>query len=132
MLAGRRAFPTIPAKDFDRAKAWYRDKLELAPAHEDEMGAIYKLADGTVFLVFPTSFAGTAQNTAMSFVSPDVPADVAALRSHGVVFEDYDMPGLKTVDGIATIALRDGTFHGAWFKDSEGNILSISELPPGV
>ena len=61
----------------------------------------------------------------MGFETADVEGDVAALKKKGVVFEDYDMPGLKTVNGIASV----GPLKGAWFKDCEGNILSISNPP---
>jgi hypothetical protein len=54
----------------------------------------------------------------------DIETAVAELRSRGVVFEEYDLPGLKTVDGIAEIAGE----RGAWFKDSEGNLLAIGQL----
>jgi len=53
----------------------------------------------------------------------DVEAAMAALRAEGVTFEEYDMPGLKTVNGIAEL----GGERGAWFKDPEGNILSVVE-----
>ena len=46
------------------------------------------------------------------------------LRNRGIKFEEYDLPGIKTVDGVAEM----GEFKGAWFKDSEGNILSVTEL----
>jgi catechol 2,3-dioxygenase-like lactoylglutathione lyase family enzyme len=125
MLTDRRAFPTIPASDLNRAKTWYRDKLGLAPTVEDPMGNFYALADGTGFVIYPTQFAGKAPNTLMSFGSKDVRGDVKTLRARGVVFEDYDFPGLKTEDGIA----RLGDSLGAWFKDSEGNILAIADTP---
>jgi catechol 2,3-dioxygenase-like lactoylglutathione lyase family enzyme len=56
----------------------------------------------------------------------DVEATVADLRAKGVTFEDYDLPGLKTVNGIAEL----GGIRGAWFEDPEGNILSVVQLPP--
>ena len=89
------------------------------------MGAIYDLGGGTGFLLYPTPSAGQAPNTLMSFASSDVKADVKALRQRGVVFEEYDFPGLKTLDGVARIGERDG----AWFKDSEGNILALGNSP---
>ena len=122
MLMDRRAYATIPASDFQRAKDWYREKLGLTPVREDPMGAVYKL-DASGFMLYPSRFAGTAQNTAMSFSSTDVSGDVAKLRSKGVVFEEYDFPGLKTENGIAKL----GEYSGAWFKDSEGNILAIGD-----
>jgi catechol 2,3-dioxygenase-like lactoylglutathione lyase family enzyme len=126
MLASHRVYATIPATDLERAKRWYADKLGLKPTREDAVGAMYALAGGTGFLLYPTQFAGKAPNTLMGFISDDVEGDVAALKKRGVKFEDYDMPGLKTVNSIATL----GTVKGAWFKDSEGNILSIGDEPP--
>ena len=74
---------------------------------------------------YPTANAGQAPNTLMTFAAKDLEADVQAMRDNGVVFEDYDFPGLKTEDGIAHI----GASAVAWFKDSEGNILAISDDP---
>ncbi len=56
-------------------------------------------------------------------IPPGLDAEVADLKSRGVTFEDYDYPTLKTVDGIAEI---EG-FRGAWFKDTEGNVLAVTE-----
>ena len=91
---------------------------------EDPGGIIYRSGDAT-FSLYPTEFAGTAQHTLGAFLVRDVGATVADLRAKGVTFEDYDQPGLKTVDGIAEL----GGTQGAWFKDPEGNILSVVQLP---
>jgi catechol 2,3-dioxygenase-like lactoylglutathione lyase family enzyme len=125
MLGNHRVFATIPASDMDRAKRWYEEKLGLKPTQETPAGSMYLLGSGTGFLLYPTEFAGKAPNTLMGFESSDVKADVAALKKKGVKFEEYDMPGLKTVDSIAMF----GTLMGAWFKDSEGNILSLANPP---
>ena len=125
MLTDHRAYATIPAADMTRAKSWYRDKLGLIPAMEDEMGCMYRLGGGTSFLLYPTPNAGQAPNTLLSFATDDVEAEVQDLRRHGVTFEDYDMPGLNTVNGVATM----GKFHAAWFRDSEGNILAVGDEP---
>lgn len=123
MLSGRRVYATIPAADLDRAKRWYEEKLGLTPRGDEPMGAIYDTGGGTGFLLYPTPNAGQAPNTLATFSSSDVPGDVAKLRARGVVFEEYDFPGLKTVDAIATFGDR----RAAWFKDSEGNILAIGD-----
>ena len=70
--------------------------------------------------------AGTAKNTQMGWGVEDVEKEVEELRARGVVFEEYDMPGLKTENGIATM---EGMGKGAWFLDTEGNILNISSIP---
>jgi catechol 2,3-dioxygenase-like lactoylglutathione lyase family enzyme len=128
MITAKRVDATIPVADLDRAVRWYKDKLGLEPTRQDQdMGAVYRFADGTGFMLYPTATnAGKAPNTLMGFEVPDVVAEVAALRKAGVVFENYDMPGLTTVDGIATF----GDMHGAWFKDADGNILALSDGMP--
>ena len=122
MLADRRVYAKIPAADLERARRWYEEKLGLKPTSREEAGLIYELGEGTGFLLYATSLAGKAPNTLASFSSTDIKADIAALEKRGVVFEDYDLPGLKTENHIATM----GTRHGAWFKDSDGNILALS------
>ena len=71
--------------------------------------------------MYPTPNAGTSQASQAFWSVDDVEAEVAALKKRGVEFEEYDMPGMKTVDGIATA----GGTKAAWFKDTEGNILAI-------
>lgn len=115
---------TIPAKDLERTRRFYEDVLDAQVVMEDPGGIIYRSGD-SYFSLYPTEFAGTAQHTLAAFMVRDVEATVAQLRGKGVTFEDYDLPGLKTVNGIADL---DGT-KGAWFKDPEGNILSVVQLP---
>jgi catechol 2,3-dioxygenase-like lactoylglutathione lyase family enzyme len=123
MLADRRATAMIPAKDFARASAWYADKLGLQPIEvmEHDGGAAYILGGGLRAFLYPTQFAGTAQHTLLSFDTPDLEADMKTLRGKGVVFLDYDLPGLKTDNGVASF----GPVRNAWCKDSEGNILGF-------
>ena len=125
MLADRHATAMIPAKDLARAKAWYADKLGLKPVEEmgEDAGAAYILGGGLRAFLYPTQFAGTAQHTLLSFDTPDLAGDMKALRAKGVVFLDYNLPGLKTVDGVASF----GPVRNAWCKDSEGNILGFVE-----
>lgn len=124
MITDHPAYATIPASDMDRAKAWYKDKLGLVPFMEDEAGCMYKVGNGSSFLLYPTPNAGKAPNTLLSFATDDLEGDMEDMRSHGIQFEEYDLPGLKTVNGMATL----GRHHAAWFKDSEGNILAIGDV----
>jgi catechol 2,3-dioxygenase-like lactoylglutathione lyase family enzyme len=117
------AAPTLPTADQDRAKKFYGETLGLEIEQDTPGGTMYKLGSGHVF-VYPSEFAGTNQATAATILVDDVEAAVAELRERGVTFEEYDMPGLKTVDGIAEI---EGE-KGAWFKDTEGNILAVAQL----
>jgi len=123
MLSDAEIYAVLPASDLGRARGFYKDKLGLEPTEERNDGLIYQTKAGAKILLYETQFAGTAQNTAMNFVTDDLDAEMADLRSRGVTFEDYDFPGLKTENGVAEY---DGG-RGAWFKDSEGNILAVGE-----
>ena len=116
---------TLPAADINRAKDWYRDHLGLKPVEETSDGGALYDNGGARFVLYPSPFAGTNQATAAGFEVSDFDAAIAELRSNGVVFEEYDLgEGFSTVDGIVTAP--DGR-RGAWFKDSEGNILGVSD-----
>jgi catechol 2,3-dioxygenase-like lactoylglutathione lyase family enzyme len=117
------AHATVAVSDLDRAKKFYQETLGLEVLDERSDGVRYKDGAGGWFLVYPSQFAGTAKSTGMSFEVTSVQEAVKELRDRGVVFEDYDMPGLKTTDGIAEI---QGA-KGAWFKDPDGNILAVGE-----
>lgn len=116
-------YTVLPAADLGRARAWYRDKLGLEPTLEKPGMLAYSGPSGYIFQLYETSNAGTAQNTQMGWSTSELDADVAELRERGVVFEEYDLPGLKTENGIAFV----GTERAAWFTDSEGNIIVISQ-----
>ncbi|NWF68966.1 MAG: VOC family protein [Chloroflexi bacterium] len=122
MLTKAAAMTTLPAHDLQRALAFYHDKLGLTPQRQLASGAVFQCGNGSFFL-YETSSTGTARNTAMSFIVDDIESEVRALRKRGVVFEEYDFPGLKTVNGIADL----GGELSAWFKDSEGNIIAVSQ-----
>jgi catechol 2,3-dioxygenase-like lactoylglutathione lyase family enzyme len=117
---------TIPAKDIQGTRRFYEGVLGLEVVQEDPMGITYRSGDSLLNL-YQTEFAGTAKHTLGGFVVKDAEAAADELRAKGVTFEEYDMPeaGIKTVNGIA----ETGGMKGAWFKDPEGNILSIFEVP---
>lgn len=117
------SYAVVPAQDLDRARRFYSDALGLEPEQEMPEGLIYRSRSGGRILLYETAFAGTNQATAIGFVTDQFDRDAADLRAKGVTFEDYDLPGLKTENGVVEM---DGA-KGAWFKDSEGNIVSLSE-----
>jgi catechol 2,3-dioxygenase-like lactoylglutathione lyase family enzyme len=121
MLTDGKVSTALPCQDFERAKAWYKEHLGLAPSDENPAGANYVLGEGSFFL-FQSSGAPSGTHTQMGFEVKDLKAEVADLKRMGVVFEEYDFPGLKTVDGIAEIEGESA----AWFKDSEGNLIALS------
>ena len=118
------AVATVPAGDMERATAWYADKLGLKPTESEEVRAYYNVGSGR-FLLYPSQSAGTNQATAMGFEVDNIESAVAELKTNGVVFEDYDNPGVETKNNIATFEAAGRTISAAWFKDSEGNILSV-------
>ena len=119
--------PVLPASDLDRAKRWYAEKLGIEPAREDEYGGAEYEVGGAMFLIYRSEFAGTNKATAAGFRVDDFDATIAELRSAGVVFEDVDFGEFgSTVDGVLT--MPGSTDKAAWFKDSEGNILSLSKM----
>jgi catechol 2,3-dioxygenase-like lactoylglutathione lyase family enzyme len=123
MFESARAVPTLAVSDMDRAKEFYGGTLGLMAKEERADGIRYEAGEGTVLLVYPSQFAGTAKSTYMAFQVSDLDQAVEELRGRGVVFEEYDMPGLKTVNGIAEVQ----GIRGAWFKDPDGNILSVGQ-----
>jgi catechol 2,3-dioxygenase-like lactoylglutathione lyase family enzyme len=111
----------IPAKDVARARRFYEERLGLKPAKELAGGVTYEFAKGTACFLYPTPNAGSSKASQAFWQVDDVEREVRELKARGVKFEDYDMPGMKTVNGIATA----GGAKAAWFKDSEGNTLAL-------
>ncbi len=123
MLTECETYTVLPASDLTRARTYYSEMLALAPTSVTALGLFYRSPGGSLFHIYETTNAGTAQNTQMGWITANIDAEVAALKARGVVFEDYDFPGLKTIDGIASL---EGE-RAAWFIDSEGNYLHLSQ-----
>jgi catechol 2,3-dioxygenase-like lactoylglutathione lyase family enzyme len=133
MLKDGRVATRLPAQDLQRARAFYAEKLGLEPSEERPGGLLYRCASG-VFALFKSAGASLGTFIHMSWEVDDLAATVAELRRRGVVFEEVDVPGLKTVDGIADVAgnypSRGSGEKAAWFRDSEGNMLGIGQPTP--
>jgi catechol 2,3-dioxygenase-like lactoylglutathione lyase family enzyme len=131
VLQDGRVVTRIPTQDLDRARRFYADKLGLEPSEERPGGLLYRCAEGE-FALFGSAGRSPGTFTQMAFDVDDLDAIVAELKARGVVFEEVDVPGLETVDGIAEVS---GNYpskggkgeHAAWFRDSEGNMLGIAE-----
>ena len=131
MLGSSRVATRLPAQDLDRARRFYAEKLGLEPVDERPGGLLYRCAAGD-FVLFQSVGASPGTFTQMGIEVDDIEATVAELKERGVVFEEYDLPGMKTVDGIADI---EGNYpsknasgeRGGWFRDSEGNLLGIGQ-----
>jgi len=125
MLQSNPMYAYIPAKDVVRARQFYEEKVGLKPKEMIAGGVAYEFGQGTACYLYPTPNAGTSQASQAFWQVKDVEREVKELKSRGVVFEDYDLPGMKTVNGIAS---TEGG-KAAWFKDTEGNILALIEEP---
>ena len=124
MLANSRVGAILPAVDLERAKKFYEEKLGLKAVDMGD-GVMFECGQGTGLMLYQRDTPTKADHTVAAWEVDNIEEAVQALQEKGVVFEHYDMPGLKTDErGIATM----GTMKGAWFKDSEGNTLSIGEL----
>jgi catechol 2,3-dioxygenase-like lactoylglutathione lyase family enzyme len=131
VLTSARVATRLPAQDLDRARRFYLEKLGLEPIDERPGGLLFRCANGE-FALFESAGESPGTFTQMGWEVDDIEATVATLKARGVVFEEVDLPGLRTVDGIADI---DGNYpskgasgeRGAWFRDSEGNMLGIGQ-----
>jgi catechol 2,3-dioxygenase-like lactoylglutathione lyase family enzyme len=128
MLGDKRVATTIRVRDPAQARSFYEGTLGLRVARELADGSIeYECGGGTSVYTYPTQEnAGKSPATLASFEVEDAEATVRDMRAKGITFEEYDFPGLKTVDGVAEVA---GS-KGGWFKDPDGNILAVFEPPP--
>lgn len=113
----------LPVRDMERARAFYESRLGLKPGGLRPDGKFVYAVGGSTLALFPKPEGTKADHTAVSFRVDDIGAAIAALERAGVVFEDYDLPGLKTVDHVCVL----GAEKAAWFKDTEGNYLCIHE-----
>jgi catechol 2,3-dioxygenase-like lactoylglutathione lyase family enzyme len=123
MLGKSDATPMIAVTDLDRARTFYEGTLGLKT--EDEMGGeVLTMKSGdTTINVYRSEFAGTNKATALTFDVDDIDQEVSELKDKGIFFEHYDLPGL-TRQGDLHVA---EDFKTAWFKDPDGNILSLIE-----
>jgi catechol 2,3-dioxygenase-like lactoylglutathione lyase family enzyme len=131
MLASAGVATRLPAQNLERARAFYAEKLGLEPIEERPGGLLYRCARGE-FALFQTDGAPSGSHTQMAWEVGDIHAVVSQLKARGVVFENYDVPGLTTIDGIAEVTGNYPSKSGvgeraAWFKDSEGNLLAIGQ-----
>lgn len=127
MLDSFPIYVDLPASDLARARAWYEHVLGLTPITAFGAGFLYR-SGGVPFYLYQTDAAGSARNTAATWLVDDLGATMAVLRGRGLEFQDYETPdgGPTTTDGVARSP--DGAV-AAWFQDSEGNTLGISQLP---
>lgn len=116
--------PMLPTSDLARARSFWRDTIGLTERQYDERqrGATYEAGKGTMFAIYERDHGSTADHTQLSFGVEDFDGTIQALKGQGVRLEDYDLPNVKTVNGIADMG--DGA-KAAWFKDPDANIIGV-------
>ncbi len=123
-LTHRTVAMMLPVTDVDRARTFYSESLGLAyTGTNDEGSAIYALDSGDTLVLLPRPDSTPSASTAMSFEVDDITSEISSLKERGVVFEDYDLPDLSTVDHVCVL----GSEKAAWFKDPTGNVLCLHE-----
>lgn len=123
MLTDCRAIATIPVSDVARVRPFYVDTLQLKVTEERDDELRFECGQGTSFGVFVSQGRASGSHTQMTFMCEDIEAEVASLRARGVEFEEFDMPGAQSRDGIYELAGE----RGAWFRDPEGNLFAVAQ-----
>ena len=129
MLSRAPVTTILPVKNMNRARGFYEKALGLKPLGFAADGNFIFACEGEATIALIVKPEGTkSEHTAISFEVKDVLQEVKELEQRGVVFEDYDLPGLKTVEHVCVL----GSDKAAWFKDPEGNILCVHQggTPP--
>jgi catechol 2,3-dioxygenase-like lactoylglutathione lyase family enzyme len=124
MLSDHECYATLPTSDPDQLRRFYEDVLGFTPLRENPAGIFYRTAGNTHFAITRSTGKPSGAHTQLGFAVGDLAAEVADLRGRGVTFEEYDLPGFTTTDGIARI----GVGQAAWFKDPDGNLIGMIEF----
>jgi len=124
MLQDATVVAIIPVKDLGRARTFYEKMLGLVPEMlMEDTGQVMYSCNGTRLMVYQTE-ASPGEATKAALVVSDLETEMKQLRAHGIVFEDFDSPNLKTTDGVAEMP----THRSAWFKDVDGNYLALTQM----
>jgi catechol 2,3-dioxygenase-like lactoylglutathione lyase family enzyme len=123
MLSQSQVTCMLPVKDLQRARRFYEHSLQLEPLGAKPDGKFVYRCKSTEIALFPKPEGTKAEHTALSFRVTDIAAAIAELKTRGVAFDDYDLPGFKTVEHVCVL----GSEKAAWFRDPEGNILCLHE-----
>jgi catechol 2,3-dioxygenase-like lactoylglutathione lyase family enzyme len=131
MLDNARVATRLPAQDLDRARRFYSEKLGLEPSEERPGGLLYCFPAGE-FALYGSGGTAPGTFTQMALEVDDLDTVMAELRRRGVVFEEVDVPGLRTTEGVAEVEGNYPSKGGkgelaAWFRDSEGNLIGIGQ-----
>jgi catechol 2,3-dioxygenase-like lactoylglutathione lyase family enzyme len=123
-LSESRVAVMLPVRNLKRAQDFYTHRLGLQfDGTNDEGSLMFRLGGGAELVLLPRPDEEPSPGTAMSFEVTGIESEIAELVERGVVFEDYDLPDLKTVDHVCVMAKE----KAAWFLDPDGNMLCVHE-----
>ena len=123
-LGDFRTYAKLPAKDIGRAKRFYAERLGLRSPRELAPGHFMYDCGGSIFLLFASQGKASGSHDQMGWLVDDVSSQVRELKGRGVVFETFDYPGNTWAGEVADNGIR----RAAWFRDSEGNLFSVTQL----
>ncbi len=125
MLMNAPLWAVVPATNLERARKFYTETIGLNVINDQVPGTLlFGCADGTGLVVYEKPGMTPSENTVAGWNVKDLASEMNELRAKGVTFEEYNMPGMKTENGVATF----GTAKSAWFKDPDGNIFAINQM----
>ncbi len=126
MLSKSPISATFPYRGLKTAEKFYSRKLGLKRVSGSVKDGFLEFQAGkaTILLLFESTSKKKSDNTGATFEVADLDREMATLRKRGVVFEEYDLPGIKTVNGVAS---ADGMGRIAWLKDPAGNVIALHE-----
>ena len=128
MLKDCPGVPYIPVSDLGRARKFYEQVIGLVPTSESKVGVTYSGANSSSIFMYVSANAGTSKASQAFWQVTDLVAEMTELRARGIVFEEYDFPGFKMMNGVAT----GGGAMTAWFKDTEGNTMALVQTLPAA
>jgi catechol 2,3-dioxygenase-like lactoylglutathione lyase family enzyme len=129
VLANVPVCATLPTADLERARRFYGEALGLTEGPIGVAGGVFfKAGGGTLIRIYERPRGYTAaEYTVAGFLVEDLEEEMSELRRRGVTFEEYDLPHLKTENGVYTDEQRGA--KGSWVRDPDGNILALTQLP---
>jgi len=122
-LGDAQVAPSIPVEDLERAQRFYTETLGQRVAMGAPFGVVLAAGAGTQVLLYPRGPV-VHEHTLAGWIVDDLDATMRELGALGVEFDDVDIPGFQQGGKVATL----GSVRSAWFKDTEGNILSVGEV----
>ena len=124
MLADHPIEVVLLATDLEASRDFYRDQVGLEIVNETPSGVTFRCGGGTRLAISKSDVGTADEQTQATWRVGDLDAELDQLRSRGVVIEEYDLPGIKTVNGIADV----GFARIAWFIDPGKNCIGVMQL----